>query len=123
MNRIAATLDIRRVTALHDEVAEAGVLVSALALPAMSRSERSGMERLTFDWRAIEQTPESPLSQASFSMVIYTRNPIAVADPSLRANPRFRRRSGACFAAPCAGGAYSGGARRHCGRRERAEGT
>ena len=31
MNKIAATLDIRRVTALHDEVAEAGVLVSALA--------------------------------------------------------------------------------------------
>jgi hypothetical protein len=29
MNRIAATLDIRRVTALHDEVAEAGVLASA----------------------------------------------------------------------------------------------
>jgi hypothetical protein len=29
MNRIAVRRDIRRVTALHDEVAEAGVLVSA----------------------------------------------------------------------------------------------
>jgi hypothetical protein len=40
---------------------------------------------VSFDWRAIEQTPETPLSQASFSTVISRRNPTAVADPSLRA--------------------------------------